>query len=168
MCRALLYLCVLYLCACVWFLCVCGGWGVLLSYGDYGTTGVKMYNGTMDCASKLVKAEGPGALFKGLPPALLRQSTYGSLRYGLYGPIKNSMGECKGLVHLHSTWKAQLSVQHWKYMRSMPCCKKILKPCCTLFCWQASHRVSLCLSGRRLSRAALRVPLRLLLPILLT
>ena len=55
--------------------------------------GVKMYNGTMDCAGKLVKSEGAGALFKGLPPALLRQSTYGSLRYGLYGPIKDSMGE---------------------------------------------------------------------------
>lgn len=53
---------------------------------------VKLYNGSVDCASKLVKAEGPGALFKGLPPALVRQSTYGSLRYGLYGPIKNSLG----------------------------------------------------------------------------
>lgn len=53
---------------------------------------VKLYNGSADCASKLVKAEGPGALFKGLPPALVRQSTYGSLRYGLYGPIKNSLG----------------------------------------------------------------------------
>mmetsp|Transcript_44438 Transcript_44438/g.144239 ORF Transcript_44438/g.144239 Transcript_44438/m.144239 type:complete len:303 (+) Transcript_44438:66-974(+) len=53
---------------------------------------VKMYNGTMDCAGKLVKSEGAGALFKGLPPALLRQSTYGSLRYGLYGPIRNSLG----------------------------------------------------------------------------
>ena len=57
-----------------------------------GSGGIKQYNGTMDCASKLVKADGPAALFKGLPPALVRQSTYGSLRYGLYGPIKNSMG----------------------------------------------------------------------------
>merc|ERR1719163_546899 len=37
----------------------------------------------MDCAAKLVK---------GLPPALVRQSTYGSLRYGLYGPIKGTLG----------------------------------------------------------------------------
>ena len=29
-----------------------------------GAGGVKAYNGSMDCASKLVKAEGPGALFK--------------------------------------------------------------------------------------------------------
>merc|ERR1719331_3215742 len=46
----------------------------------------------MDCASKMVKAEGPGSLFKGLPPALVRQSTYGSLRYGLYGPIRDALG----------------------------------------------------------------------------
>jgi len=54
--------------------------------------GVKAYNGSLDCATKLVRSEGPTSLFKGLPPALLRQSTYGSLRYGLYGPIKDSMG----------------------------------------------------------------------------
>lgn len=53
---------------------------------------IKQYNGTIDCAGKMVKAEGPGALFKGLPPALVRQSTYGSLRYGLYGPIRDSLG----------------------------------------------------------------------------
>lgn len=53
---------------------------------------VKAYNGSLDCATKLVRSEGPTSLFKGLPPALLRQSTYGSLRYGLYGPIKDSMG----------------------------------------------------------------------------
>ena len=57
-----------------------------------GSGGVKVYNGSVDCAKKLVGAEGPSALFKGLPPALVRQSTYGSLRYGLYGPIKDSMG----------------------------------------------------------------------------
>ena len=57
-----------------------------------GAGGVKMYNGSVDCARKLIAADGPGALFMGLPPALLRQSTYGSLRYGLYGPIRNSLG----------------------------------------------------------------------------
>ena len=57
-----------------------------------GAGGVKLYSGTLDCATKMVRAEGPGALFKGLPPALVRQSTYGSLRYGLYGPIRNSLG----------------------------------------------------------------------------
>lgn len=57
-----------------------------------GSGGVKQYSGSVDCATKLVRAEGPSSLFKGLPPALVRQSTYGSLRYGLYGPIKDSMG----------------------------------------------------------------------------
>lgn len=59
--------------------------------------GVKQYNGSLDCAKKLTASEGYGALFKGLPPALVRQSTYGSLRYGLYAPIKNSMGEYSAL-----------------------------------------------------------------------
>merc|ERR1719454_505568 len=59
---------------------------------DGAAGSVKLYNGTMDCAQKLIKADGPSALFKGLPPALVRQSTYGSLRYGLYGPIKGSLG----------------------------------------------------------------------------
>lgn len=58
--------------------------------------GVKQYSGSLDCARKLSAAEGPSALFKGLPPALVRQSTYGSLRYGLYGPIKNAMGITPG------------------------------------------------------------------------
>merc|ERR550537_1902684 len=57
-----------------------------------GATAIKHYNGAFDCATKLVKAEGPPALFKGLPPALLRQSTYGSLRYGLYTPLRDMLG----------------------------------------------------------------------------
>ena len=61
-----------------------------------GSGGVKQYSGSVDCATKLVRAEGPSSLFKGLPPALVRQSTYGSLRYGLYGPIKDSMGVLRG------------------------------------------------------------------------
>lgn len=60
-----------------------------------GATG-KSYNGGVDCARKMVQAEGPGALFKGLPPALVRQSTYGSLRYGLYSPIRDMLGVVPG------------------------------------------------------------------------
>eukprot|EP00965_Chrysotila_dentata_P169592 5598503-Pleurochrysis_carterae.AAC.2 len=52
----------------------------------------KLYKGSLDCATNLVKAEGPSSLFKGLPPALVRQSTYGSLRYGLYSPIRDALG----------------------------------------------------------------------------
>jgi len=61
-----------------------------------GSGGVKQYAGSLDCAKKLCAAEGPSALFMGLPPALVRQSTYGSLRYGLYAPIKNAMGITPG------------------------------------------------------------------------
>ena len=59
---------------------------------DGASGAAKAYAGSLDCAGKLVAAEGPTALWKGLPPALVRQSTYGSMRYGLYGPIKDAMG----------------------------------------------------------------------------
>jgi len=72
-----------------------------------GAGGVqRLYNGSMDCAKKMVAADGPGALFKGLPPALLRQSTYGSLRYGLYGPIRDALGVEPGTPkHMIPLWK---------------------------------------------------------------
>eukprot|EP00404_Azadinium_spinosum_P020207 CAMPEP_0180486050 /NCGR_PEP_ID=MMETSP1036_2-20121128/36793_1 /TAXON_ID=632150 /ORGANISM="Azadinium spinosum, Strain 3D9" /LENGTH=277 /DNA_ID=CAMNT_0022493987 /DNA_START=43 /DNA_END=876 /DNA_ORIENTATION=- len=54
-----------------------------------GASSTKVYAGAFDCVRKLVRAEGVQALLKGLQPALLRQSTYGSLRYGLYVPIRN-------------------------------------------------------------------------------
>ena len=57
-----------------------------------GAQGLKQYAGTVDCATRMVRAEGPGALFKGLPPALVRQSTYGSMRYGFYAPIRDALG----------------------------------------------------------------------------
>lgn len=52
----------------------------------------QMYKGAFDCTRQLLATEGPTSLFKGLPPALLRQSTYGSLRYGLYVPVRNALG----------------------------------------------------------------------------
>lgn len=57
-----------------------------------GAGGQNLYRGPIDCAIKLVRAEGPPGLFKGLPPALARQATYGSLRFGLYSPIRNCLG----------------------------------------------------------------------------
>jgi len=57
-----------------------------------GAGKVQRYRGALDCARQLARSEGPQALFRGLPPALLRQSTYGSLRYGLYMPIRNALG----------------------------------------------------------------------------
>ena len=57
-----------------------------------GAGGQHLYKGPWDCATQLARTEGRTALFKGLPPALVRQATYGSLRYGLYQPIRDSLG----------------------------------------------------------------------------
>lgn len=62
-----------------------------------GASSHKVYAGSADCARTLLRTEGPAALFKGLPPALLRQSTYGSFRYGLYIPLRNMLG-VEGMV----------------------------------------------------------------------
>lgn len=57
-----------------------------------GAGQAKLYKGTLDCAAKLARAEGPIAFWRGLQPALMRQSTYGSMRYGFYAPIRDMLG----------------------------------------------------------------------------
>eukprot|EP00419_Tripos_fusus_P008377 CAMPEP_0172674520 /NCGR_PEP_ID=MMETSP1074-20121228/12778_1 /TAXON_ID=2916 /ORGANISM="Ceratium fusus, Strain PA161109" /LENGTH=277 /DNA_ID=CAMNT_0013491931 /DNA_START=205 /DNA_END=1038 /DNA_ORIENTATION=+ len=57
-----------------------------------GAASVRLYKSSLDCAIQLLRAEGVTSLFKGLSPALLRQSTYGSLRYGLYSPLRDMLG----------------------------------------------------------------------------
>jgi Mitochondrial carrier protein len=52
---------------------------------------VRQYSGAIDAFQKIVSNEGVTALWKGLSPALVRQSTYGSLRYGLYAPMKKAL-----------------------------------------------------------------------------
>lgn len=52
----------------------------------------KQYKSVFDGIPKILKSEGAGALYKGLAPALLRQAVYGTLRYGLYSPIKGALG----------------------------------------------------------------------------
>jgi len=49
------------------------------------------YTGMTDCIVRAVRAEGPGALFKGLGPALARQTGYTGLSFLLYEPIRNSI-----------------------------------------------------------------------------
>lgn len=57
-----------------------------------GADGNKMYSGIADATMKTVRAEGFGALYKGVQPALVRQCFYGGLRYGLYAPFRNAIG----------------------------------------------------------------------------
>lgn len=54
------------------------------------------YKGSIDAVVQIVRTEGVGALWKGLSPAVLRQMTYGSMRYGLYTPIKKALGVKEG------------------------------------------------------------------------
>ncbi len=51
----------------------------------------RLYKNSLDCALKTARAEGIQALWKGLEPALWRQCSYGSLRYGLYAPIRDRL-----------------------------------------------------------------------------
>jgi len=50
------------------------------------------YRNSFLAVHSIVSREGIGALWKGISPALLRQSTYGSMRYGFYSPFKNLLG----------------------------------------------------------------------------
>lgn len=50
------------------------------------------YNGMVDAVQKIVKEEGPGALWKGATPALLRQVSYTSICMVLYEPLRDLFG----------------------------------------------------------------------------
>lgn len=63
----------------------------------------RLYKNALDCAVQTARAEGVPALWKGLEPALWRQASYGSLRYGLYAPIRDRLapGVAKKDLPLH-------------------------------------------------------------------
>ena len=69
-----------------------------------GEGGKQLYKNAFDCAAQTVRKEGVRALWKGLEPALWRQATYGSMRYGLYHPIKERLapGVAKADLPLHT------------------------------------------------------------------
>lgn len=52
-----------------------------------GRTNIR-YNGMLDCGVKIYKQEGFRSLFSGIGPALLRQSVYGTLKFGSYYSLK--------------------------------------------------------------------------------
>jgi len=50
------------------------------------------YKHSLDAIVKIMREEGPLAFTKGLRPAVLRQMTYGSLRFGCYSRLKEVLG----------------------------------------------------------------------------
>lgn len=48
--------------------------------------------GLGDIIGSAMKKEGPGAFYKGIGPAWLREASYTSLRLGLYEPVKQLVG----------------------------------------------------------------------------
>ncbi|RAW31853.1 hypothetical protein PC110_g11795 [Phytophthora cactorum] len=50
------------------------------------------YNGMLHAAQTMIKHEGPGALWNGATPALLRQVSYTSICMVLYEPLRNFFG----------------------------------------------------------------------------
>eukprot|EP00038_Savillea_parva_P001995 m.109160 g.109160 ORF g.109160 m.109160 type:complete len:309 (-) comp10687_c1_seq3:1246-2172(-) len=52
----------------------------------------RVYRHSLHAAVTIARSEGVAALWKGLGPALVRQSVYGTFRYGAYEPIKKSFG----------------------------------------------------------------------------
>lgn len=49
------------------------------------------YSGMMDALVKIPREEGFSALYRGISPALLRQSVYGSLKFGAYYGLKRML-----------------------------------------------------------------------------
>ncbi|CAH1961448.1 unnamed protein product [Acanthoscelides obtectus] len=47
------------------------------------------YKGMVDCLLKIVKEEGSASLYSGIWPAVLRQATYGTIKFGTYYSMKN-------------------------------------------------------------------------------
>lgn len=47
------------------------------------------YSGMLDCGRQIYRQEGLRALYSGIAPAILRQSVYGTLKFGSYYSLKN-------------------------------------------------------------------------------
>lgn len=62
---------------------------VRLQVQQTSASGTPQYSGFVDCLRKTAKAEGKGALWKGLAPALLRQVNYTGLSMVLYEPVRD-------------------------------------------------------------------------------
>jgi len=50
------------------------------------------YKGMLHALSRITREEGFRALYSGIGPAVLRQSTYGTIKFGIYYTLKNRVG----------------------------------------------------------------------------
>lgn len=57
-----------------------------------GSGAQRLYHSSADAVAKIARDEGLLAFTKGIKPAVLRQMTYGSLRFGLYPRFKEAFG----------------------------------------------------------------------------
>eukprot|EP00928_Gymnodinium_smaydae_P099560 TRINITY_DN9538_c0_g2_i1.p1 TRINITY_DN9538_c0_g2~~TRINITY_DN9538_c0_g2_i1.p1 ORF type:complete len:295 (-),score=26.23 TRINITY_DN9538_c0_g2_i1:193-1077(-) len=58
--------------------------------GEVGSQ--REYRNALDAVVKIARSEGPLAFFKGVQPTVVRQLSYGSLRFGLYAEFKSLFG----------------------------------------------------------------------------
>lgn len=64
--------------------------------GELSASGSKEYSGWLSGMARIVAAEGPRGLYRGLAPSLLRESTYSAMRLGLYEPFRHTFSEALG------------------------------------------------------------------------
>lgn len=55
------------------------------------TAETPQYRGMLNCWRRIAAEEGVAVLYRGLSPALLRQASYGTIKYGLYYSFKGWM-----------------------------------------------------------------------------
>lgn len=53
--------------------------------------GGKPYRGMIGTLAGVYREEGPRALFRGLPAAVIRQTVYGGIGVGMYQPVRNAL-----------------------------------------------------------------------------
>lgn len=59
----------------------------------------------IDCLFKISKEEGPRALYSGIWPALLRQSTYGTIKFGAYYTLKKYLTQAGLLINKNTGYE---------------------------------------------------------------
>lgn len=58
----------------------------------------KIYNGIIDCLTKIIKNEGPLALYKGTVTPLIGVGILGSVRFGFFENFKNALANYQGIA----------------------------------------------------------------------